>query len=311
MGTISDVTALIESREGKNSYTQSYLREQVFNGYSDCSSLIWKCYQKGMGIFVGTWTGEQIDKGKLVFRNSNASKKGLVQADLERMQEGDLIFWGPSRGDSRHVEYYVGNNQISGHGSGIGPVRKTATEYRHKYKLLEVRRYASEKTPVVKNYLAKGDTGANVAAMQTKLIALGYSCGNYGADGDYGSYTVAAVKSFQKDNKLTADGIYGPLTQKKLEAAYDKAATGKEQNTGDPAKRKLLFKGVCTADDVNVRIWAGTEYAPINAWPKLNNGDKVEVLDYTQKDVMGEDWYYVRINEKYFGFVKAEFIKKI
>lgn len=309
MGTIADVTALIISREGKNSYTQSYLREQVFNGYSDCSSLVWKCYQKGMGIFIGTWTGEQINKGSLVFANSDEAKKGLVQSDLGKMQEGDLIFWGPSRGDSRHVEYYVGNNQISGHGFGIGPVRKTATEYRHSYQLLEVRRYTSENTPVVKNYLAKGDTGAKVAAMQEKLIALGYSCGNYGADGDYGSYTVAAVKAFQKDYKLTADGIYGPLTQKKLEEAYDKA--GKNEKVDVPSKRKVLFTGMCIADDVNVRLWAGTEYAAIQSHPRLNSKELVEVLAYTQKDVMGEDWYYVRIDGKYFGFVKAEYIKQI
>lgn len=316
MGNIKKVTELIESREGKNSYTQSYLREQVFNGYSDCSSLVWKCYEKGMGIFVGTWTGQQIDRGTLVFKNTNSSKKGLTEEDLKMMQEGDLVFLGPSRGDSRHVEYYVGNNQLSGHGSGIGPVRKKATSYRHSYKLLEVRRYASEKPAAGKNYLAKKDQGAKVAEMQTKLIFLGYSCGNFGADGDYGDYTAAAVKAFQKEHKLTIDGICGTATMKKLEAAYAQAKAEAEgsKDTGaekaEPSQRKLLFKGKCIGDKVNVRIWAGTEYAVILSRPQLNKGDVVEVLDYTQKDVLGEDWYYVRINGTYHGFVKAEFIQK-
>mgnify|MGYP001107295675 FL=1 len=85
MAGIADVSALIRSREGRNSYTQSYLREKVFDGYSDCSSLVWKCYERGLGIFVGTWTGEQIDKGTLVLKNTDASRKSLSKKDLVKI----------------------------------------------------------------------------------------------------------------------------------------------------------------------------------------------------------------------------------
>lgn len=233
MADIADVTALMKSREGRNSYTQSYLRENVFDGYSDCSSLVWKCYERGLGIFIGTWTGEQIDKGTLVFKNTDPGKKSLSKSDLTKMQEGDLVFWGPSRYDSRHVEYYMGNGELSGHGAGIGPVRKKATAYRHSYQLLEVRRYVK---------------------------------------------------------------------------------TNSEQPSGggsDPSDRRVLFRGRCIADDVNVRMWAGTDYENIRSYPRLYAGDTLEVIDYTQKDKNGEDWYYVRIVGKYYGFVKAEFIMKI
>lgn len=145
ISNISDVTALIKSREGKNTYTQSDLRTRVFDGYSDCSSLVWKCYEKALGISIGTWTGEQIERGSLVFQNTDAEKRSLSADDLEKMQEGDLVFWGPSRRDTRHVEYYMGNGELSGHGTGVGPVRKRATEYAHRYQLLEVRRYVPEK----------------------------------------------------------------------------------------------------------------------------------------------------------------------
>ena len=37
--------------------------------------------------------------------------------------------------------------------------------------------------------LNMGDRGAAVKTMQEKLIMLGYSCGNYGADGDFGDDT--------------------------------------------------------------------------------------------------------------------------
>ena len=48
--------------------------------------------------------------------------------------------------------------------------------------------------------------------MQEKLLLLGYDLGSCGADGIFGKKTLAAVKAFQRDNKLKADGITGPLT---------------------------------------------------------------------------------------------------
>ncbi len=144
MACIADVSALIRSREGKNFYTQSNLRTQVFAGYSDCSSLVWKCFEKALGIFIGTWTGEQIERGTQVFQNTDPAKKSLAPEDLAKMREGDLVFWGLSHQDPRHVEYYMGNGELSGHGTGIGPVRKKATFYAHRYQLLEVRRYVED-----------------------------------------------------------------------------------------------------------------------------------------------------------------------
>ena len=48
-----------------------------------------------------------------------------------------------------------------------------------------------------------------VKALQILLIGYGYSCGKAGGDGKFGSNTFNALKSYQKDNKLVADGICG------------------------------------------------------------------------------------------------------
>lgn len=64
--------------------------------------------------------------------------------------------------------------------------------------------------PTLKN----GSRGDAVKELQTILNKKGYSCGT--ADGVFGSKTVKAVKAFQKDNKLTADGIVGKNTWAKL-----------------------------------------------------------------------------------------------
>ena len=74
--------------------------------------------------------------------------------------------------------------------------------------------------------LEKGSTGSDVKELQTKLKKLGY----YDAyvDGDYGDTTVAAVKAFQKKYNLTADGIAGKETLKKLDSVYENANSAKD-----------------------------------------------------------------------------------
>lgn len=75
----------------------------------------------------------------------------------------------------------------------------------------------STTTSTTRNYLMKGDEGAEVKKMQENLIYMGYSCGKAGADGDFGNGTDSAVRAFQKANKLTVDGKYGVASKTKLE----------------------------------------------------------------------------------------------
>lgn len=60
--------------------------------------------------------------------------------------------------------------------------------------------------------LKQGSSGSKVKELQKKLIALGYNCGNTGADGSFGEGTYNAVIAFQRANNLTADGIVGQKT---------------------------------------------------------------------------------------------------
>ena len=64
--------------------------------------------------------------------------------------------------------------------------------------------------------LSKGDTGAQVKAMQMLLIGYGYDCGKHGADGDFGGDTDKAVRKFQKAKGLEVDGECGSKTWTKL-----------------------------------------------------------------------------------------------
>lgn len=64
--------------------------------------------------------------------------------------------------------------------------------------------------------LKRGSTGLFVKELQEKLISIGYSCGRYGADGEFGNDTYNAVIRFQKDRALEVDGVVGPNTWKAL-----------------------------------------------------------------------------------------------
>ena len=64
--------------------------------------------------------------------------------------------------------------------------------------------------------LEKGCKGEDVRALQILLIGRGYSCGHYGADGDFGSATESAVRKYQKAKGLKVDGIAGKNTMGSL-----------------------------------------------------------------------------------------------
>jgi phage protein D len=84
-----------------------------------------------------------------------------------------------------------------------------------------------------------GSYGSAVKTMQSYLIQLGWSMKPYGADGSFGSVTLAAVKGFQRSAGLTVDGICGPLTW----AALVKAAggSGSSGSTTSSAKARTTY----------------------------------------------------------------------
>ncbi len=63
-----------------------------------------------------------------------------------------------------------------------------------------------------KRILKKGMIGLDVKEMQSRLMSLGYDLGKWGADGDFGNFTDAAVRKFQKNEGLLVDGEFGPLS---------------------------------------------------------------------------------------------------
>jgi hypothetical protein len=153
-----------------------------------------------------------------------------VSTDFSRIQPGEVV-WIPG-----HIGVYIGDGlaveatpawkdgvQITAvHNIG----KKSGYNGRSwtKHGKLPYIAYEAEK-PAEKNegecvvnikMLSKGSKGETVKALQTLLIGYGYSCGSYGADGDFGNGTDKAVKAYQKAKGLEVDGIVGTNTWKKL-----------------------------------------------------------------------------------------------
>ena len=77
-------------------------------------------------------------------------------------------------------------------------------------------------TPTWRPTIRKGSKGVVVKECQTMLKALGYNLGICGIDGDYGTATDAAVRSFQREHPpLVVDGVCGPMTWDALQKAVD------------------------------------------------------------------------------------------
>ncbi len=72
-------------------------------------------------------------------------------------------------------------------------------------------------TPVAFADIVKGNTYANVAAVQTRLATLGYY--RSAIDGIWGNGTLSAVKRFQADSGLVADGDVGGATARALKVS--------------------------------------------------------------------------------------------
>ena len=87
-----------------------------------------------------------------------------------------------------------------------------------------------------------------VRRVQRVLHSRGYSLGQPGVDGRFGPLTDAAVRRFQADRGLAADGIVGPQTNKvvsRIERSQQRPASARR--TGSRTKKSTLPKLVTTS----------------------------------------------------------------
>ena len=209
--------------------TVKYGQQWVGKHVIDCSGVWWLAMKElGSYMYHGSntmWNKYTVAKGRL--------SKGK-RTDGQELKPGTAIFTGINDGDHNHVGIYVGDGKVleaGGTQKGVILTNVTLAKWTCWGEMKYVDYGNTEKSEIKPTdptpTLRKGCKNEYVSLLQTKLIMLGYDLGKYGADGDFGTKTQEAVKKFQEDRGLKADGIVGPLTWAEL----DKGSAGEDLYT--------------------------------------------------------------------------------
>ena len=183
----------------------------------DCSGLVMYYLQDLKGIYSQDMSS-----------NTLKAKCQIISAN--ELRPGDFVFRTYQSGNKKGRAYHIGvvvdndRNVIEAKGRDDGVVKRGFDAELNRWdtcgrlEIFETEAQAGDTARLLK-LAAPLMTGTDVKRLQEKLIEKGYSCGGSGADGAYGKATQSAVKLFQRDAGLAADGIAGPKTWAALETA--------------------------------------------------------------------------------------------
>jgi len=248
------------------------------------------------------WSGVNINTKARYNYAQWCDPKGTGMIPASMRVPGAAIFWGDRASSIHHVAYLdkpVDANNPSGdwyiieaRGVMYGVVRTKLYSRKPNFWGLMTKYFdygntsytpVPAPTPTVyklgDRLLKKGSKGDDVKELQASLIKLGYSCGKYGADGDFGSDTKTAVKAFQKDHNLEVDGDYGSKSHAAMVAALKKLS-----DTTEPSVNIVTITG----GSVNIRKGPGTSYGIFKV---AHKGDKFECIGEKSNG-----WFPIKIN---------------
>lgn len=202
-----------------------YGSKWIDHNVADCSGLFaWAFKQLGGSIAHGSnsiWDRYTKNKGKLA--------EGR-RTDGKELLPGTAVFTGTDN-DHPHIGLYAGSGKVieaANTQAGVVTSNINATKWKYWGELRGVDYDGKAEEPVTDSgwpVLKRGSKGTYVRQLQQLLLDRGYKLPKYGADGDFGSETEAAVKQFQRDWGLTVDGIVGPQTLKMLQSTVPNEKT--------------------------------------------------------------------------------------
>ena len=265
------------TREMTVKYGQKWVGKRV----ADCSGLFsWAFKSLGGYMYHGSntmWKKYCVDKGSL----SNGKR-----TDGNTLKPGSAVFkCKAGTSDYYHVGLYIGDSYvIEAKGTSSGVVKSKVSGWTHWGELKGVSYNTSDDSAPDNNMVTKvynlGDRvlkkvspcmeGNDVKELQTKLNALGYSCGT--ADGLFGVKTESALKKFQRAKNLDDDGELGPASLSALNGTKPPSATPKaEEEPSEPMKTYITVQGDTLWKISKQFLGNGTKYKQIMTANGLKN----------------------------------------
>lgn len=177
-------------------------------GLNDCQGFVKQvCGKVGISFAGGGCTSMWNSDGNWIEKGQKAQMPNKVC----------LVFqWNSSQQNMQHVGLHIGDGVIIECATTVKYNNTSKAAWTH----YAIPRGLGGSTPMPwRPTIRKGSTGEDVVYCQQLLMKLSYDLSPYNADGKYGNKTAAAVKAFQKDHGLNADGVVGPLTWDALENA--------------------------------------------------------------------------------------------
>ena len=217
-GESGGVWTQAEQNAATREYTVNYGQQWVGKRVADCSGLFrWAVSELGGYIYHGSNT---------IWKTyTDSTRRGAVGGKMT-IHPGTAVFMERD-GVRHHIGLYVGGGKvIEAQGTRTGVVESQLSAWdewgellvKIGGKLVKVEYdVPAEEIEIAPRTMRRGDSGADVEALQAALVAAGYDVGKRKdgtpmIDGKYGTETVSAVRAYQSDHGLTPDGIAGPLT---------------------------------------------------------------------------------------------------
>lgn len=233
-------------------YTNAKQHEKALY-WREHAARVWDCNGLAEGLYKD-FSGVDINTKARYNYAQWCSPRGAGMIPARYRVPGAAVFWGKNAANIHHVAYLYkpveADNPsgdwyiIEARGVMYGVVKTKLYERKPNFWGWMTKYFDYDQTaesvpdaPATSGrILRNGDEGEDVKEMQTNLIRLGYDLGRWGADGDFGDATEAALKKFQSEHGLTADGEFGPLSRE----ALDKAIADVEQPKDDPRTVKIV-----------------------------------------------------------------------
>lgn len=211
-----------------NQYTDPAQHAQALKWREHCVR-VWDCNGLAEGIYQ-LETGININSKARYNYAQWCNPKGEGMIPASKRVAGAAVFWGSTAAKIEHVAYLfepVDPAKPSGdwwiveaRGVMDGVIKTKLSKRKPKYWGWMSEYFDYEKTSDFPIY--RGEVGDTVKKMQEGLIKLGYNLGKWGADGEFGAATEAAIKAFQKDYGMPETGVFSETDAKILEDALTK-----------------------------------------------------------------------------------------